>query len=97
SLCYDSAPSGEPLLPENTQQSKRPSNSTTSICSWHNCLLLNAEAYLLHVTMEERANAARRCPVSLSCEGLHSRRVRNVDSARRRENCRRPCPRHTVC
>ena len=45
SLCYDSAPSGEPLLPENMHRSKLPSTSTTIIVSWHNGLCINAAAY----------------------------------------------------
>jgi hypothetical protein len=37
-LCYDSAPRGEPLLPENTPRSKLPENSTAILFSWHNGL-----------------------------------------------------------
>src|SRR5262249_40630620 len=50
-----------------------------------------------HVTTEDRPHAARRCSLSVSCEGLHARSVRHVDGPRRRAHCRRPGPRHPVC
>src|SRR5439155_17435743 len=94
-LCYDSAPRADPLLPEHTPRSTLPSHATHRIMARepvHPCCGLRP-----HVTTEDSTHVARRCSVSVSCEGLHARRVRNVDGTRRRAHCRRPGPRHPVC
>src|SRR5262249_11529672 len=44
-LCYDSAPRAEPLWPEHTSRSTRPSHAPHSPFSWHESLYIHAEAY----------------------------------------------------